>query len=70
MKIGRHLVGIGAVLALALTACGDSEDASGDSSSITLYTCVNDTTIAPVIKTFEKANPGTRSSSSAPRRAT
>lgn len=59
MKIGRHLVGIGAVLALTLTACGDSEDASGDSRSIALYTCVNDTTIAPVIEAFEKDNPGT-----------
>ena len=59
MKIGWHLVGIGAVLSLALTACGDSENASGDPSSITLYTCVNDTTIAPVIKTFENDNPGT-----------
>ena len=60
MKIRRHLVGIGAVLALALAACGDSgsDDGSGDSSSITVYTCVNDTTIAPVIKTFEKDNPG------------
>ena len=59
MKIGWHLLGIGAVLSLALTACGDSENASGDPSSITLYTCVNDTTVAPVIKTFENDNPGT-----------
>ena len=58
MKGRRHLVGIGAVLVLA-AACGDSEEAAGDTSSITLYTCVNDTTIAPVIKTFEKANPDT-----------
>jgi iron(III) transport system substrate-binding protein len=42
-----------------LAACGDSEEAAGESSSITLYTCVNDTTVAPVIKTFEKANPAT-----------
>ena len=58
MKIGWYLVVIGAVLALASSACG-SDDAASDSSSITLYTCVSDTTIAPVIKTFEKDNPGT-----------
>ena len=28
------------------------------SGSLTLYTCVSDTTIAPVIKAYEKANPG------------
>ena len=59
MKIGWYLVVIGAVLVLASSACGDSEDAASDSSSITLYTCVSDTTIAPVIKSFEKDNPGT-----------
>ncbi|MCW2766282.1 MAG: transporter substrate-binding protein, partial [Nocardioides sp.] len=30
------------------------------SKTITLYTCVNDTTIGPVIDAFEKANPGTK----------
>ena len=51
-----------AAMALVLTACGSSSDSGSDSEpdsgSLTLYTCVSDTTIAPVIKAYEKANPG------------
>lgn len=50
----------GVSMALALVGCGGS-GGSGDSSgkTITLYTCVSDTTIGPVIKKFEAARPGT-----------
>jgi len=65
-RISAHLA---ALLPLALiAACGGAEDAteSADPSSssstdisgtITLYTCVSDTTIQPVIEAFETANP-------------
>ena len=48
------------LLLLAVSSgCGGSEDSS-DNTSITLYTCVSDTTIGPVIEAFEDANPGTK----------
>ncbi len=48
------------ILSLVLAACGSSGDSSkSKSSTITLYTCVSDTTIGPVIKTFEADHPGT-----------
>jgi iron(III) transport system substrate-binding protein len=58
--VGRAAAVAGATsLALVLTACGGSDDPSGSgSTSITLYTCVSDTTIGPVIKAYEKAHPG------------
>ncbi|MGI8523115.1 MAG: extracellular solute-binding protein [Nocardioides sp.] len=37
-------------------ACGGSSD----SNSITLYTCASDTTVGPVIDTFEHDHPGTK----------
>ncbi len=46
-------------LAVAAAACGGADDSS-DSKTITLYTCVSDTTINPVIETFEEENPGTK----------
>jgi iron(III) transport system substrate-binding protein len=42
-----------------VTSCGDDSSAGSDTKAITLYTCVNDTTIGPVIDAFKKANPGT-----------
>jgi iron(III) transport system substrate-binding protein len=42
---------------LLVTGCSQSR-ASG-SESITLYTCVNDTTVQPVISAFKAAHPGT-----------
>jgi iron(III) transport system substrate-binding protein len=47
------------LLLAASSGCGGSEDSS-DNTSITLYTCVSDTTIGPVIEAFEGANPGTK----------
>ena len=49
-----------AVLGLLLlpVACGDDGGSSGG-ETITLYTCVSDTTVEPVIDAFEEANPGT-----------
>jgi iron(III) transport system substrate-binding protein len=49
-----------AAAALVLAGCGASDSTSGssDAGSITLYTCVSDTTIGPVIDAFEDANPG------------
>ena len=42
---------------LLATACGGAQPA-GSSGALTLYTCVSDTTIQPVIAEFEKAEPG------------
>ncbi|MBA3529295.1 MAG: extracellular solute-binding protein [Propionibacteriaceae bacterium] len=39
-------------------ACGGGAQPAATSDSITLYTCVSDTTIQPVIKQFEAAKPG------------
>ena len=49
-----------ASMTFLVAACGSSSDSGSgsDSGSLTLYTCVSDTTIAPVIKAYEKANPG------------
>ncbi|MEJ7832915.1 MAG: extracellular solute-binding protein [Nocardioides sp.] len=57
----RHLAQALAVLSLAVApaACGGGDDPSG-STTITLYTCVSDTTIQPVIETFERDHPGTQ----------
>lgn len=60
MRGSRALTAPVLALALAMLAvgCGGSQDSS-DTRSITLYTCVNDTTVGPVIDKFEQANPGT-----------
>ena len=48
----------GLLAALALVAaCGGSGEADSE-STLTLYTCVSDTTIEPVIEQFEQDNPG------------
>jgi iron(III) transport system substrate-binding protein len=58
----RRGAGTLAVLLLAMTACGTQAGGgttSGEQDrSLTLYTCVNDTTIQPVITAFEKSAPG------------
>lgn len=41
-----------------IAACGGSSGASA-SQAITLYTCVNDTAIQPVLKEFQATHPGT-----------
>ena len=54
----RPIAALVVLLTLPLTAaCGGSQPAGG-SEAITLYTCVSDTTIQPVIKQFEQAKPG------------
>jgi iron(III) transport system substrate-binding protein len=47
------------VLPTVAAGCGDSGEASAEDSEITLYTCVSDTTIQPVIAAFEESRPGT-----------
>lgn len=74
MMLRRISAQFAALLPLLLvTACGGSEPASDGGASadstgsdsaevtgaITLYTCVSDTTIQPVIDAFTEANPGT-----------
>ncbi len=72
MTVRGYTARLATVLPLVLlAACGGSEpasnsggsDSSGSAGSavtgaITLYTCVSDTTIQPVIEAFEKDNPG------------
>ena len=43
---------------LLLLTTGCSQPATSRSESITLYTCVNDTTVQPVISAFKAANAG------------
>jgi len=61
MSWWSRLVSALAVVAMTLAsaACGDSAD-SPESSSITLYTCASDTTVAPVIERFQKDHPDTK----------
>jgi iron(III) transport system substrate-binding protein len=64
----RRRASLATVLVLALPACGGTSSGTstgGTSSSeaaspgaVTLYTCVSDTTIQPVIEAFEKSEPG------------
>lgn len=42
---------------LTLAACGGGSTSAKPSQRVTLYTCVNDATIQPVIKAFESSNP-------------
>jgi len=63
VKWGRRAVRGGAVsVVLALAACagagGAQSGGPGSGQSITLYTCVSDSTIQPVIAAFEKSHPG------------
>ncbi len=52
---------LSALALLALAGCdGGSSAGSVPNKSITVYTCVGDETIQPVIAEFEKANPGAR----------
>jgi iron(III) transport system substrate-binding protein len=46
------------VLVLALSACSPQSSGGEQDRSLTLYTCVNDTTIQPVVTAFEKSAPG------------
>jgi iron(III) transport system substrate-binding protein len=57
----RHLVWLMALLQLwILGACGSESATTTTTTPITLYTCVNDTTIQPVIQKFEAANAGVK----------
>lgn len=60
MTIRGYGAGLAVLGPLVLAACGGSGASGGaaESESITLYTCVSDTTIQPLIEQFEAANPG------------
>ncbi len=58
MSRGRGGITVFAV-ALLLLATGCSQPAAPRTESITLYTCVNDTTVQPVIAAFKAAHQGT-----------
>jgi len=50
---------IAGLFAIALLSLGCGSNSGVDSDAITLYTCVSDESIQPVIEQFEKDNPGT-----------
>ena len=59
------LLGAATAALLAMTSCGGSAGGSGAGSgarqqTITLYTCISDSTIQPVIEAFEAGHEGTR----------
>lgn len=45
---------------LTLAACGGTDAAAGPAGSLTLYTCVSDETVQPVIEAFEAGRDGSR----------
>ncbi|MCW2534542.1 MAG: transporter substrate-binding protein [Modestobacter sp.] len=51
---------LAAVGVLSLAACGGVNGDAAPSQTVTLYTCVSDDTIQPVIQAFEKGRPGSR----------
>ena len=57
----RRTIALTAVTVVTLAACGgaDADSGSGESETITLYTCVSDETIQPLIAAFEDGTPGT-----------
>jgi iron(III) transport system substrate-binding protein len=57
----RGVIALAALLQLlVLAACGEGGASAGPAQEITLYTCVNDTTIQPVLKEFQATHPGTQ----------
>jgi iron(III) transport system substrate-binding protein len=60
MRLPRRLWWLALGVAFVVAACGTSTTGSGapEDQSITLYTCVNDTTIQPILEAFEAAQPG------------
>jgi iron(III) transport system substrate-binding protein len=59
--VGRFAVTGSLVCSLALVLTGCGGDAGGSSvQHLTVYTCISDTTIQPVIAAFEDAHPGLR----------
>ena len=60
MRLTRRWCWLALGVALLVTGCGTdtSEYGAAEDVSITLYTCVNDTTIQPVIGAFQSTHPG------------
>jgi iron(III) transport system substrate-binding protein len=62
----RASLALTAALVLTLPACGGTSNGPTSSSeaaaagTVTLYTCVSDTTVQPVIAAFQKSEPGSR----------
>lgn len=59
MSTRGRLGGLVALAALATASACGGDSGSGSERSMTLYTCVSDTTIQPVIDRFESDHPGT-----------
>jgi iron(III) transport system substrate-binding protein len=59
LRATRRLWWVTLGVALALTACGTGAPGPAPQvESITLYTCVSDTTVQPIITAFQAAHPG------------
>ncbi|MCU1606502.1 MAG: transporter substrate-binding protein [Modestobacter sp.] len=54
----RRSLPLAVVTVLALAACGGTNGAAAPSGNLTLYTCVSDETVQPVITAFQKSTPG------------
>jgi iron(III) transport system substrate-binding protein len=54
----RATAGVGLAVLALLAGCADPGEATGSGDTLTLYTCVSDTTIQPVIEAFQEAYPG------------
>jgi len=58
--VGRLTGSLACSLLLVLAGCGSDTGSRSAQRSLTLYTCISDTTIQPVITAFEDAHPGVR----------
>lgn len=60
MRLPRRLWWLALIIAFGVAACGTTTTGSGapEDQSITLYTCVGDTTIQPIIGAFEATHLG------------
>src|SRR3954447_11497856 len=62
LRAARAVAALGTIGALVLTGCGANKPAAeaGASDTVSLYTCLSDESIQPVIEAFEKKAAGAR----------